>query len=54
MAKPILVFLFLGGVGFVAAAQRLGSHAVALERLGGLMLVSGLVALGFELAHGGG
>lgn len=54
MAATILVFLFTCGIGLVAAAQRSGSHAELLERLGGLLLVSGLVGLGIELAHSAG
>ena len=33
---------------------RPGAHAATLEWLGGLMVVSGLVGLGFELAQAGG
>ncbi len=54
MATAILVLLFTAGVGLVAAAQHLGSHAGRLERLGGLLLVAGFVGLGFELAQSGG
>lgn len=51
MPATILIFLLAGGVGLVALAQRSGRHAETFERLGGLMLVSGLLGLGFELAH---
>ncbi len=51
MPATILIFLLAGGIGLVAAAQRFGAHAAMFERLGGLMLVSGLLGLGFELAH---
>ena len=54
MAATILTLLLAGGVGLVAAAQRPGSHAAMLERLGGLMLVLGLLGLGFQMAHAGG
>lgn len=54
MPATILILLLVGGVGLVAAARRPGAHAEALERLGGFLLVSGLLALGFELARAGG
>lgn len=53
MATTVLILLFTCGTGLVAAAQRVRSHAAGLEWLGGLMLVSGCVGLGFELAHAG-
>ena len=54
MAATILILLFTGGIALVAAAQRPGSHAAVLERLGGLMLVSGLLGLGYALARSAG
>lgn len=51
MATAILVLLFTASIGRVVAAQRPGSHAATL---GGLMLVSGLVGLGFTLARSAG
>lgn len=54
MPSMVLVLLFVGGVGLVAAAQRPGAHGSLMERLGGLMLVSGLVGLGFALARAAG
>ena len=54
LAAAILTLLFTSGTGLVAAAQRPGSHAALLERLGGLMLVSGFLGLGFALAQSGG
>jgi hypothetical protein len=48
MAALILISLTLG-VSLAAAASRLPSHAVALERWGGTLLVSGLALLGAAL-----
>ena len=51
MPLTILTLLFTCGIGLVALGQRSEAHATLVERLGGLMLVSGLVGLGFELAQ---
>lgn len=44
----ILAFL-IGGVASVALAQHRIERAVQLERVGGMLLVAGLVGLGFIL-----
>ena len=44
----ILMSLVLGA-GLASAASRVPSHAVALERCGGTLLVSGLALLGAML-----
>ena len=54
MLLAILIMTFITGVSLVALARRAASHAALLEWLGGLLLVVGLVALGFGLAHSGG
>ena len=54
MQPAILSMAFLSGIGLVALARLVPSHAALLEWLGGLLLVVGLVALGFGLAQHGG
>lgn len=54
MAATVLILLFAGGIGLEAAAQRPGAHGALMERLGGLMLASGFVGLGFALARAAG
>lgn len=44
-----IVTAFFGGVGLVATARRVPAHLATLEWCGGLLLVTSLVALGFDL-----
>ena len=48
LIAPTLISLALG-TGLACAAARLPSHAAALERWGGALLVAGLVLLGAAL-----
>lgn len=45
---------FCGGVGLVATARRMPAYLATLEWCGGLLLVTSLVALGFDLAQSAG
>lgn len=47
-----IITTFIGAMGLVAGAQRTPAHAATLEWLGGLLLVTSLVALGFDLGRG--
>ena len=46
-----IVTALFGGVGLVATARRVPARLATLEWCGGLLLVTGLVALGFDLGR---
>ena len=46
-----IVTAFIGGLGLVATAKRVPTHLASLEWCGGLVLVTSLVALGFDLGQ---
>ena len=43
-----------GSTGLVAVAQRIPLHSATWERVGGMLLVTALIGLGFVLSHSAG
>lgn len=51
MLNIIILIFLIGGVTSVAIAQHQVEEADHLERIGGLLLVAGLIGLGFILKN---